>query len=117
VRDMKSKTFRKKEMLEIGEYTCALLEEGHEEKFFKEIEFLLIAKIPFGKLHPLGEYIGKRGLEKPKLYFDVLDKFFRKDLEYGYRNGIYNTKKMRMSEEEVKIQSLGLESWDNRFGL
>lgn len=114
---MKSKTIRKKEILEIAEHACDILEKGYEKKFFNEIEPFLIAKIPFGKLHALGEYLGKRGLKKPELYFDVLDKFFRKDLEYGYRNGIYNTKKMRMSEEEVKIQSLGLESWDNRFGL
>ncbi|OPX59908.1 MAG: DNA alkylation repair enzyme [Methanobacterium sp. PtaB.Bin024] len=110
---MKPKTFRKKEILQITEHACDLLEEGKEGEFFDELEVLLSSKIPFGKLKPMGEYLGKRGLEKPDIYFGVLDNFFKKDLDYGYREGIYNTAKMRMSEEEVQKSRV----WGWRAGI
>lgn len=58
---MKPETFRKKEIIEITKNACDLLEMGLEDKFYDEIETLLISKIPFGKLKPMGEYLGKRG--------------------------------------------------------
>jgi hypothetical protein len=99
---MKPKTFKKKEIIEIATECCDFLENNQEDKFFHKLEFILIQKIPFGKLQPLGEYIGKRSSENPNLYFDILDKFFKKNLNYGYRKGLYNTSRMRMSELEVK---------------
>lgn len=93
--------------------SCDYLENGMEEEFFTELEKLLSAKIPFGKLKPMGEYIGKRGLQKPELYFDILDKFFHMDLDYGYRKGLYNTSKMRMSEEEIQKSRV----WGWRAGI
>ncbi len=110
---MKPETFRKKEIIEITKNACDLLEMGLEDKFFDEIETLLISKIPFGKLKPMGEYLGKRGLEMPELYFDVLDKFFRKNLDYGYKKGLYNTAKMRMSEKEIQKSRV----WGWRAGI
>jgi len=110
---MKSKTYKKSEILEIAGKACDLLEDRQEEKFFEQIEVLLCAKIPFGKLHPLGEYLGKRGLQNSELYFDVLDKFFKKELNYGYQKDIYNTKKMRMSGEEVQKSRV----WGWRAGI
>jgi hypothetical protein len=45
-----------------------------------------------------------------RTYFEVLDKFFRKNLDYGYCEGLLNTAKLKMSDEEVsKIPGLGLE--------
>lgn len=110
---IKPKTFRKKEILQISEHACELLERGEEDEFFDQIELLLASKTPFGKLHPLGEYIGKKGLENPELYFNILDKFFRKDLNYGYRKDLYNLEKMRMSEEEVQKSRV----WGWRAGI
>lgn len=99
---MKQRTFHKKEIIKITEHACDLLEDDHEDQFFNQIEIPLASKISAGKLWPMGEYIGKRGLENPKLYFNVLDKFFKKDLDYGYREGLYNISRMRMSAEEVQ---------------
>jgi hypothetical protein len=84
---MVESSFRKSEIISIGEKACNLLEEGHEEDFFNEIEILLTSKMPFGKLGPLGEYIGIRGMEKPKTYFNIFDKFINKELDYGYQKG------------------------------
>lgn len=110
---MNPKTFRKKEILKITARACDLLEEGKEREFFHELEALLASKIPFGKIKPMGDYLGLRGLEKPELYFEVLDKFFRKDLDYGYRKGLYNTAKMKMSDEEVQKSRV----WGWRAGI
>jgi len=111
--EMKPKTFHKKEILQIIEHACDQLEKGGEEEFFDELEVLLTSKIPFGKLKPLGEYLGLRGLETPELYFEVLDKFFRKNLDYGYCEGLYNTAKLKMSEEEVQKSRV----WGWRAGI
>lgn len=92
---------------------CGFLEQGQEDLFFDEIETLLVSNIPFGKLKPMGEYLGERGLEKPEMYFSVLDKFFKKNLGYGYRNDIYNTSKMRMSDEEIQKSRV----WGWRAGI
>ncbi len=86
----------------LAENICDLLEQGNEEKFFEVLGKILQEKIPFGSLKPLGEVIGKRGLEKPELYFDVLDRFHRKSIDYGYRKGVIDAKKMKMSEDEVQ---------------
>lgn len=110
---MKVEKIGKKEIMTRTERACGFLENGQEDLFFNEIEVLLVSKIPFGKLKPMGEYLGERGLEKPELYFNVLDKFFRKDLNYGYSNGIYNTAKMRMSNEEVQKSRV----WGWRAGI
>jgi len=110
---MKPKTFRKKEILQITENACDLLEEGKEGEFFDELEILLASKIPFGKLEPLGKYLGRCGLEKPELYFEILDKFFKKNLDYGYREGLYNTAKLKMSDEEVQKSRV----WGWRAGI
>ncbi|OPY26641.1 MAG: DNA alkylation repair enzyme [Methanobacterium sp. PtaU1.Bin242] len=109
----KPKTFRKKEIIEIAKYACKHLEEGQKDIFFDQIEILLVSKIPFGKLKPLGEYIGKRGLDNPEIYFNVLDEFFRKELDYGYREGLYNTARMLMSDEEVQKSRV----WGWRAGI
>jgi 3-methyladenine DNA glycosylase AlkC len=106
-------TFRKKEIIEITKNACNFLEEGREDLFFDQIEILLVSKIPFGKLKPLGEYLGKRGLQNPELYFDVLDNFFKKNIDYGYRPGLYNTAKMKMSDEEVQKSRV----WGWRAGI
>lgn len=66
---IKLKTFRKKEIIEIAKYACKHLEEGRKDIFFDQIEILLVSKIPFGKLKLLGEYMGKRGLDRPGIYF------------------------------------------------
>lgn len=110
---MRPKTFRKKEVIKITEHACDLLEEGREDDFFKELEVLLASKISFSKLHPMGEFVGMRGLENPELYFDVLDKFFRKELDYGYRDDLYNTDRMRMSKEEIQKSRV----WGWRAGI
>lgn len=106
-------TFRKKEIVQISEHACELLEKGGEVNFFNQIELLLVSMNNFGKLKPLGEYIGKRGLEDPELYFNVLDKLFRKDLNYGYRNDLYNIERMRMSEGEIQKSRV----WGWRAGI
>ena len=93
---------RKSVMMKLAGNICDLLEQGNEAEFFELLGRVLQEKIPFGSLKPLGEIIGKRGLEKPGLYFDILDKFHRKSIDYGYRKGIIDSKKMRMSEEEVQ---------------
>lgn len=49
----------------------------------------------------------------PELYFDVLDKVFRKNLDYGYKKGLYNTAKMRMSEKEIQKSRV----WGWRAGI
>lgn len=90
-----------------------ILRKGMEEEFFTELEKLLAAKIPFGRLRPMGKYIGMRGLEKPELYFDILDKFFHMALDYGYSQGLYNITKLRMSEEEVQKSRV----WGWRAGI
>jgi 3-methyladenine DNA glycosylase AlkC len=110
---MKPQTFTKKEILELTAHACDLLENSREGEFFDELEKLLSAKIPFGKLKPMGEYIGMRGLEKPELYFDILDKFFHMDLDYGYRKDLYNSTKLRMSEEEIQKSRV----WGWRAGI
>ncbi len=107
------KNFRKNEIIAITRRACDFLECGQEDLFFDEIETLMVSKIPFGKLKPMGEYLGERGLEKPELYFGVLDKFFKKSLDYGYRNDIYNTSKMRMSDEEIQKSRV----WGWRAGI
>lgn len=107
------KKIGKKEIITIITRACEFLEDGHEDLFFDEIEVLLVLKIPFGKLKPMGEYLGQCGLEKPEIYFDILDKFFKKDLDYGYRKDIYNTAKMKMSEEEVQKSRV----WGWRAGI
>ncbi|MBI5679651.1 MAG: DNA alkylation repair protein [Methanobacterium sp.] len=94
--------YRKSEIIEIAQNICDQLENGNEDKFFESLETVLVQKIPFGTLYPLAEVIGKRGLEKPELYFNILDKFFKKELDYGYKKGIINTSRMKMSEEEVQ---------------
>lgn len=94
--------YKKSEIIEIAQNICDQLEKGNEDNFFEILEKVLIQKIPFGTLPPLAEVIGRRGLEKPELYFDILDKFFKKELGYGYRKGIINTSRLKMSEEEVQ---------------
>lgn len=94
--------YKKAEIIRIAQDMCDQLENGNEEEFFESLGAILAQKIPFGTLHPLGEVIGKRGLEKPGLYFETLDKFFKKELDYGYKKGIINTSRMKMSEEEVQ---------------
>lgn len=110
---MKPKTFYKKEIIKITEHACDLLEDDQEDKFFNQIEVLLATKISSSKLWPMGEYIGKRGLDNPKLYFYVLDKLFKKDLGYGYREDLYNAKKLRMSELEIQKSRV----WGWRAGI
>lgn len=110
---MTNKTPTKKEILEIATECCDLLEKNRENEFFNKLECILIQKIPFGKLHPLGEYIGERGLKNPELYFPILDKFFKKEINYGYHEGIYDTSRIRMSEEEIQKSRV----WGWRAGI
>lgn len=107
------KTFQKKEIVKISENACELLERGKEDEFFDQLELLLVFKNSFGKLRPLGQYMGKMGLNNPELYFNILDKFFRKDLNYGYRENLYNIEKMRMSKEEIQKSRV----WGWRAGI
>lgn len=94
--------YKKSEIIKIAHDICDQLENGNEDKFFEILGTILAQKIPVGTFYPLAEIIGKRGLEKPELYFDVLDKFFKKELDYGYKKGVINTSRMKMSEEEVQ---------------
>lgn len=95
-------TLKKSEVKILAHQLCDLIEDGKIDEFFEKLGSLLQQKIPFGNLHPLGEILGKRGIKQPQIYFDVLETFFTKDLNFGYKTGIINSKKMKMSEEEIQ---------------
>jgi len=93
---------KKSEIITLAQNACDLLEQGKEKDFFDALEKIILQQSSASSLHPLGEEIGKRGLKKPELYFDILDKFFKKDINYAYRPDFYNTEKVRMSNEEIQ---------------
>lgn len=99
---MKGLYMKKKEIIKIANDACNELEQGNENTFFELLENILTLKITFSKMAPFAEIVGKRGLNKPEFYFNVIDKLANKSIDYGYKAGLYNTEKLKMSEEEVQ---------------
>lgn len=96
------KRYKKKEIIAKTEDLCDLLESGCEKEFFEQLGKLLKERVVFGTLHPVGVVFGERGLKQPKLYFKMLDHFFKKDHSFDFRKEQINTEKLKMGMDEIR---------------
>lgn len=86
------------------------LENGDEDEFLKITENLLLSKQPFRLYYIYGEEIGKRGLEKPDIYLEIMDKLFRKSVKFGYDPNSFKSSsstRWTWTEDNIKAMILG----------
>lgn len=98
----KLKRYKKSEITQISHEICDILEAGKPDEFFHCLAGVLKQRVEFGSLQPLGQILGLRGRKKPELYFDILDKFYKKDFDFDYESGLYDLARLKMSEAEVQ---------------
>ena len=74
-----------KEISNFAKRAITSLDDGDDTEFFKITEEVLCSKLPFRYLYIYSSELGIWGLENFVKYFQLLDKLFYKDLNYGYR--------------------------------